>query len=154
MDATKNTGFTVILVESRWKGVGKLVPRGWAPTRDEANVIAEQWRQKSDAYYKVCSARQLKEMTRDREKRKAANRKVAAKKAAATRKTRGPNNFVCCPRCGAKSKKLWSEFGGLQTRQCQNGHMFEYDKWIADRAFWGPILGNGPIPEKSFKRPL
>ena len=46
--------------------------------------------------------------------------------------------FICCPICGEKSKKLFSEFGGLQTRECKRGHRFEYDKWIADRAFWAP----------------
>lgn len=51
--------------------------------------------------------------------------------------------FIRCPRCNAKSKKLYSEMGGLQTRQCHNGHMFEYDKWIADRAFWNPAASMG-----------
>jgi hypothetical protein len=46
--------------------------------------------------------------------------------------------FVLCPVCGAKSRKLWSEMGGLQTRECQSGHRFEYDKWMADRIFWNP----------------
>ena len=45
-------------------------------------------------------------------------------------------NFILCPICSAKSKKLYSEFGGLQTRVCRNGHRFEYDKWMADRAIW------------------
>jgi len=36
-------------------------------------------------------------------------------------------SFILCPRCNAKSKKLFSEMGGLQTRKCANGHMFAYD---------------------------
>jgi len=47
--------------------------------------------------------------------------------------------FVLCPRCGGKSRKLYQEFGGLQTRECSTGcGEFEYDKWTADRAFWNP----------------
>ena len=41
-----------------------------------------------------------------------------------------------------------SEFGGLQTRRCQRGHTFEYDKWIADRAFWNPAGAVGNIYRK------
>lgn len=61
-------------------------------------------------------------------------------------------NFILCPTCGSKSKKLYSEMGGLQTRRCQRGHMFEYDKWIADRMFWGAIFGGkivSPYGKKS-----
>jgi len=50
-----------------------------------------------------------------------------------------PRNFVLCPACNSKSKVLYSEMGGLQTRQCRYGHRFEYDKWIADRLFWNPV---------------
>jgi hypothetical protein len=49
-----------------------------------------------------------------------------------------PRRFVLCPRCEAKSKVLYSMFGGLQTRRCRNGHEFTYDKWIADRLIWAP----------------
>ena len=56
-----------------------------------------------------------------------------------SKKPKQPRNFILCPRCQAKSKKLCSEMGGLQTRRCQNGHMFEYDKWIGDRAIWNPF---------------
>jgi hypothetical protein len=47
-----------------------------------------------------------------------------------------PRRFILCPTCGAKSRKLYSEMGGYQTRMCQNGHEFNYDKWMADRMFW------------------
>jgi len=50
--------------------------------------------------------------------------------------TKAKRNFVKCPKCQAKSKKLFSEFGGLETRVCQRGHRFEYDKWMAARMFW------------------
>lgn len=45
-------------------------------------------------------------------------------------------NFILCPRCKSKSKKLCSEFGGLETRVCKNGHKFEYDKWITRFLTW------------------
>jgi|1_EtaG_2_1085319.scaffolds.fasta_scaffold00184_63 hypothetical protein len=38
--------------------------------------------------------------------------------------------FIMCPECGSKSRKLYSEMGGLQTRQCSNKKcetLFEYD---------------------------
>ena len=57
-----------------------------------------------------------------------------------------PRKFICCPSCGAKSKVLRTEFGGYQTRQCRSGHTFGYDKWIADRAFWGATTGRIPNP--------
>ena len=57
-----------------------------------------------------------------------------------TTSAKSPRNFVLCPMCRSKSKVLRSEFGGLQTRKCQNGHTFEHDKWIADRRFWAGIV--------------
>lgn len=53
--------------------------------------------------------------------------------------------FVLCPQCNSKSKVLRSEFGGFQTRKCQSGHYFEWDKWIADRMVWVAIT-TGRIP--------
>lgn len=44
-------------------------------------------------------------------------------------KAKKPRNFILCPTCQSKSKKLRSEMGGLQTRQCQRGHYFEADTW-------------------------
>ena len=55
--------------------------------------------------------------------------------------------FITCPHCQARSKVLRTEFGGLQTRRCKTGHVFTYDKWLADRAFWGPIMGSGSAPK-------
>lgn len=46
-------------------------------------------------------------------------------------------SFVLCPHCRSRSKKLRSQFGGLQTRQCKNGHVFQFDKWIAERPLHG-----------------
>ena len=50
-------------------------------------------------------------------------------------------NFILCPTCKAKSKVLRSEFGGLQTRKCKNGHTFEHDKWMADRIGTALLFG-------------
>lgn len=55
--------------------------------------------------------------------------KKAVKKVTKTDAPKRKRNFILCPTCGAKSKKLFSEMGGLQTRRCQNGHHFEADTW-------------------------
>lgn len=38
--------------------------------------------------------------------------------------------FILCPTCKGKSKKLRSEMGGLQTRVCKKGHLFEVDTFF------------------------
>lgn len=45
-------------------------------------------------------------------------------------KPKKPRNFILCPTCKSKSKKLFSEMGGLQTRRCQKGHHFEVDTFF------------------------
>lgn len=62
-----------------------------------------------------------------------------------TKTAKQPRRFVLCPRCRSKSRKLYSEFGGLETRRCQGGHEFTYDRWVADRAFWNPVGAMGAI---------
>lgn len=54
-------------------------------------------------------------------KKKAAQKQVEMKKI---------RNFILCPTCNSKSKKLRSEMGGLQTRECQRGHYFEVDTFF------------------------
>ena len=65
------------------------------------------------------------------------------------KKTRKKPHFILCPTCEAKSKKLSTEMGGLQTRKCKNGHLFEVDMFFgfetnkrrvatADRPFFSP----------------
>lgn len=54
--------------------------------------------------------------------------------------------FILCPTCDSKSRQLSSEMGGYQTRRCTRGHVFNYDKWIGDRAFWGVVNGRLPNP--------
>jgi hypothetical protein len=143
-------GFTVVLVSSCFNG--KRTPRfkGYAMTREGAEAIREGLYAKlvgeaSNVSYKVLSPRQLSALLKDIQGERKARRAKGAVKAAKTRASRGPNNFICCPTCGAKSKKLFSEMGGLQTRKCQRGHTFEYDKWIADRAFWAPATAPAAI---------
>lgn len=46
------------------------------------------------------------------------------------KKAKAKRNFILCPTCQAKSKKLRSEMGGLQTRRCRNGHLFEVDTFF------------------------
>ncbi len=90
----------------------------------------------ADGYAKL-----LKLLAKDGKRRK----EEGVKKAQATREKniakgvkRKPAVKVVCPKCRASSKKLFSEMGGLQTRQCKMGHRFTFDKWIMDRAFWSP----------------
>jgi hypothetical protein len=81
---------------------------------------------------------------------KESKEKAAAKRA--QKKSSGEKvkrTFILCPRCKATSKLLYSEFGGLQTRRCKNGHTFEYDKWIGDRIGMAFIFGN-PIKAAEF----
>lgn len=145
------TGYTIVLVSHIWNRGTVIKFKAHFATKPEA--ILERARMLSrpgiDADYRVVGPKALKELVEKDAAKRAERRQAGAKKASATRKKNGPN-FICCPSCGAKSKKLFSEMGGLQTRQCQNGHRFEYDKWIADRSFWGPALGAGvPNPYKT-----
>ena len=59
--------------------------------------------------------------------RKTATVRVALVKPVPEKK---PRNFILCPTCQSKSKKLRSEMGGLQTRRCQKGHHFEVDTFF------------------------
>jgi hypothetical protein len=152
-------GFMVVLVSETWNGKRTLKFKGYDVTREGAEHLRELlWKKITNgdgANYRVLGPRQLKVLLSEVQGEQAARRAKGAVKAAKTRaKTPKEARFVCCPTCGAKSKKLFSEFGGLQTRKCQRGHTFEFDKWLNDRAFWGPILGNGPVPESAIKRPV
>jgi hypothetical protein len=103
--------------------------------------------------YRVLTAEGLKRLETAKEKVTAERRKGAGKRAAATRKRRGTKpEFTLC-HCGAKSKLLYSEMGGLQTRRCQKGHVFEYDKWIADRAPVAIAFGANPLKVVEGMRP-
>lgn len=153
-------GYMVVLVSHSWNGRDTIRFKGYDLTQEGADHFKELLLSRladkgSGADYRVLSPRKLGALLKAVQEQQAARRAKGAKKAAATRaKTPKEARFVCCPTCGAKSKKLFSEMGGLQTRKCQRGHTFEYDKWIADRAFWGPITGSGPIPESAIKRPV
>lgn len=146
------SGYTIVLISHIWRRGTVVKFKAHFATKEEAKAELAKMlaRPGVDADYRVVGPKQLKELVvKDAEKR-AERRQAGAKKAAETRKKNGPNNFIRCPTCGCKSKKLFSEMGGLQTRKCTNGHLFEYDKWIADRAFWGPIMGAGvPNPYKT-----
>lgn len=123
-------GYTVVLVSRSWNGKRKLHERGYSDTRTGADQIRRQWLEKSDADYRVLGPVQLKRLQDEIKAEQYARRKKGAAKAAATRKARGPAAFILCPTCNAKSKKLRSEMGGLQTRVCKNGHYFEVDTFF------------------------
>lgn len=136
--------FNVILVSRSWNGKRSLKFKHTADTRAAANQWLEALLARSpahvDADYRVLGPVQTKALQVEIKAEQDARRAKGAQKAAATRKKRGAAAFIRCPHCSAKSKLLRSEMGGLQTRRCQNGHAFEYDKWLADRAFWRFIL--------------
>jgi hypothetical protein len=87
-----------------------------------------------DADYRVVDEAGYKKLHAEREKIFEENRKAGAerrKKSIAQRKKEGRKpHFILCPTCNAKSKKLFSEMGGFQTRRCQNGHAFEVDTFF------------------------
>ncbi len=138
--------FTLVLVSKSWNGKRKLVTKGESKTYREVEQIKDRLEYYNNRTfgiipdYRILGPKQLKALQAEIKAEQDARRKGGAKKAAETRKKRGPNNFILCPKCKAKSKLLFSEFGGLQTRRCQNGHQFEHDKWLADRLFWKFIL--------------
>jgi hypothetical protein len=45
--------------------------------------------------------------------------------------------YVLCPTCESRSRKLHT-MGGVERRECRQGHLFDYDKWMADRLIWAP----------------
>lgn len=105
-------------------------------TREEAETAREARMAKlhgaaAETYYHILGPRQLKKALEEQKAAVEGRRKAGQKRAAKTReknKARGKKaHFILCPTCQAKSKKLYSEMGGMQTRKCQNGHLFEVD---------------------------
>jgi len=146
---TNSTSVLLVLVSRSRDGKMKLTSKGRYPTRDAAEARKKELIERCERSgletpeYHVCDDAKLRELNVERRAVAADRRKKGAVKAAKTRaknvaKGKTPQ-FVLCPTCQSKSKLLRSEFGGLQTRTCQRGHTFEYDKWIADRAFWAPV---------------
>jgi hypothetical protein len=131
--------FTIVLVSTTWKGKRTLKTRGTATTRKAAEQIQRQLSEKSDALYKVLGPVQLRKLQAEIAAETAARRKAGARKAAAKRAASG-TNFILCPNCKAKSKRLYSEMGGLQTRRCQNGHIFTFDSMVANPASWNRTI--------------
>ena len=131
----------LVLVSKSFNGKRRLAKKGEYKTHQEAGKeenrllgYAETLNTNPD--YRILGPKQLKTLQDEIKQEQNVRRAAGVKKAAETRKKRGPNNFILCPKCKAKSKLLYSEFGGLQTRQCQNGHKFEFDKWLEDRRIW------------------
>lgn len=152
--------FTVVLVSHLWNRTTRtndklrITVKAENLTKDAGLAMVRTMQAKiknvrswSGPDYRVVGPRQLKALQDQVKEQQAKNRKLGQKRAAEERKATGAKKrFILCPRCQSKSKLLFSEMGGLQTRRCTNGHTFEFDKWIADRAFWGPIMGAG-IPD-------
>lgn len=86
---------------------------------------------RNDSAYVVVNEAGYKRLLNKRDKVMKEKRARAAVKAAATRKKNGTKKrFILCPTCDSKSKKLFSEMGGLQTRMCKRGHKFEVDTFF------------------------
>jgi len=111
----------------------------------------------ASADYRVVDDRNLKMLLDEQEMNRKARRLKGAARAAATRaknkESGAMQNFILCPTCDSKSKKLRSEMGGLQTRRCKKGHLFEVDMFFGfesgkrrieqfDRPFFSPTGGN------------
>ena len=108
-------------------------------TREEAEEARKAREKKcfgmaADTIYEILGPEQMVKVMEDEKAASDARRKLGAKRAAEKRaknKEKGKKpNFILCPTCGAKSKKLYSEMGGMQTRKCRNGHLFEVDTFF------------------------
>jgi hypothetical protein len=132
------TTITLVLVSHSWKGKTTLTVKGRYPSRDAAKQAERKLRtctvggySNDRTDYRVLGPRQLAALVAEVNEERAVRRRGAAVKAAATRKRNGKKpSFILCPTCSAKSQKLFSEFGGLQTRRCRNGHSFEVDTFF------------------------
>lgn len=135
---------TLVLVSHAWNGKNSLKIKGLFPNKPAAQKELRRLQEHADKIGYMPDYRLLSQPELDKLKAKIvsegrARQWAGAKKAAETRKKEGVKpHFVLCPTCKSKSKMLYSEMGGLQTRVCKRGHRFTYDKWIADRAFWNP----------------
>lgn len=106
------------------------------------------------ADYQILNDKQLEDLHTRLREAKAARKKKGQAKAAETRKKNGTKpHFILCPTCDGKSKLLRTEMGGLQTRECKKGHLFEVDMYFGfesgkrrieqfDRPFFSPTGGN------------
>lgn len=128
---------TLVLVTHSWNGKTTLKVKGRYTTKIEATKAMKKLQSytfggsNDAADYRILGPNQLAALVADLDKETAKRRKAAGAKAVETRKKNGTKpSFILCPTCDAKSKKLFSEMGGLQTRQCRNGHNFEVDTFF------------------------
>ena len=139
--------YALVLVSKSWNGKRKLKVKQFHKTRKEASEALRVLHEKQAKFggfpadYRVLGPVQLKGLQAEIQGEQASRRAKGAVKAAATRKARGSSSFTLCPHCKAKSKKLFSEFGGLETRVCQRGHKFEFDR-PQGRTYRHGIQGN------------
>ena len=117
----------------------KVLIKSRHETREEAEKARDARMAKlhgmaAETYFYVLGPRQLKKKLEEQKAAATARRKKGQERAAKTReknKKKGKKpRFILCPTCNAKSKKLYSEMGGMQTRQCKNGHLFEVDTFF------------------------
>ncbi len=136
---------TLVLVSRTWDGKRSLKVKGEYPSGqtglesaryERDRLLAHAERVGSNPDYRILAGVPLDRLRAEIRAEQDARRAVGTQKAAAIRKKRGKAAFTLCPRCGARSKLLRSEMGGLETRRCQRGHQFTFDRWIHDRAAW------------------
>jgi hypothetical protein len=153
----RTEGFSIVLVRQLKQhldgGYRKIELRDWKMDHGEAKMIWERLTSPRtnpmayDSDYRLLNFKELQRLQAELDREHAVRRERGQKRAAAKRaknKSVGKKpDFILCPTCEARSKKLSSEMGGLQTRRCRNGHVFEFDKFIADRIVWAPqAMGN------------
>lgn len=123
----------LVLVSTSWDGKRRLVTKGVFADRAQAKAEERRLesfvgpRARAEGDYRVCGVVQYAKLEMEIKAEQASRRKKGAEQAKRTIAKQGGRRFITCPTCDAKSKKLFSEMGGLQTRRCRNGHDFEVD---------------------------
>jgi hypothetical protein len=134
------TEITLVLVTHSWNGKTTLKIKGRytskvAAKKAEKKLLSSCFNHRyyglAKPDYRILDPKQLAALVAELDQEKSKRRKAAIAKAAKTRKENGTKpHFILCPTCNAKSKKLFSEMGGVQTRHCKNGHDFEVDTFF------------------------
>ena len=111
--------------------LGRFKRRSEAEAAMKARIARTPAHVRDGADLRVLGPIQYKRLVADIKSQQVTNRKKGAQKAAVERKKNGTKpHFILCPTCNSRSKKLYSEMGGFQTRRCKRGHNFEVDTFF------------------------
>lgn len=136
--------------------ISKFKIKDKAPSKPEAQEKLKDIIRKFPAHlgscpdYKILTAPEIQALWKQAKEASKAKRLKSLKGTLSKKKAEGKvtkPTFVLCPQCQAKSKKLYSEMGGLQTRKCKNGHTFGYDTFGGGKRFcqtYDQFVGNPP----------